>query len=150
MSPCFNVQKALYFFSYCLCCIRWPWSARHHRISQNTTAFHKTLQHFRKRYSISEKAAAFHKTLHCCDWLFLLPVKKWRFVIGQHPTAQHVPTHQPLAVSTHSELTAPHICSETGQKYKPQTVYVMVNTVTALQYLCLYDVVVSVDGAATG
>ena len=40
-----------------------------------------------------------------------------------------------IAVSTHSELTAPHICSETGQKlnmYKPQTVYVMANTVAAL------------------
>ena len=43
--------------------VRWPGSARHHSISENTTAFQKTQQHFRKHCSISENTAAFQKTL---------------------------------------------------------------------------------------
>ena len=35
---------------------------KHHSISQNTTAFQKTQQHFRKHYSISENTTAFQKT----------------------------------------------------------------------------------------
>ena len=48
----------------------------------------------------------------------------------------------------HSELTAPHICSETRHKlnkYKPQTACVMVNTVAGL-FMSVQAVVVSVDG----
>ena len=43
--------------------VRWPWSASQNNISQNTTAFHKTLQHFIKHNDISQNTTAFHKTL---------------------------------------------------------------------------------------